>query len=96
MASSKNFKDYVLEQLRLLDDVSYRSMMGEFLLYYHGKLFGGIYDDRFLVKPTSTNQKFNLTTVIPYPHAKPMYFIENVDDAESLQEIVKATCDGLK
>ena len=54
MSSDKNYLEYVLEQLSELEDISYRSMMGEYILYYKGRIFGGIYDDRFLVKPTKT------------------------------------------
>ena len=96
MASSKEYKDFVLEQLRDLKSVSCKPMMGEFLLYFDGILFGGIYDNRFLLKKTNSNKKFLLAEVIPYEHAKPMYLVENLDDVEHLAELVKTTCDDLK
>lgn len=96
MASSKEFKDYVLEQLSRLQTITCKPMMGEFLLYYNGKLFGGIYDDRFLIKITSTNKNFALSKEIPYPSGKPMFLVENIDDSNYLNELVKATYQGLK
>ena len=60
MASTKNYRDFILEQLSILDDISYKPMIGEYLLYYKGILFGGIYDDRLLVKVTNTNSKYNM------------------------------------
>lgn len=95
MATTKEMKDYILEQFYLLEDVTARSMMGEFLLYYKGVLFGGIYDGRVLIKITDTNTKFNLKSEIPYKNAKPMYMIEDIENAENIKEIVLATCDGL-
>lgn len=91
MASTKSYCDFVLEQLSDLDDITYRPMMGEFLLYYRGRLFGGIYDDRLLVKQTVGNGKFNLPAVVPYPHAKPMCYISDIEDRVRLYEIVSAT-----
>ena len=95
MASSKEFRDYILEQLIELKDISCKSMMGEYLLYYKGTLFGGIYDDRFLVKMTSTNARFNMEDAIPYDGAKLMYLVEDVDDRDILKEIVLSTYEGL-
>ena len=66
MATSKDYRDFLLEQLSLLDDILCRPMMGEYLLYYKSKLFGGIYDSRLLIKITSTNNKYNLKEAIPY------------------------------
>ena len=96
MASSKEYRDFILEQLSTLHDISCRPMMGEFLLYHEGVLFGGIYDDRLLIKRVATNEKFKLPQQIPYKNAKPMYFVDNVDDTDLLHEIVLATCEGLK
>ena len=96
MASTKDFRDFILEQLRELDNISCKPMMGEYLLYYNGILFGGIYDDRFLVKKTKTNKDYNMQDAIPYDGAKAMYLIEDVDDASVLKEIILSTCDGLK
>ena len=72
MSSTKEYKDYVLEQLRNADNISYRPMMGEFLLYKDGILFGGIYDDRLLIKITKNNKKYNMEESIPYSGAKAM------------------------
>jgi len=96
MASTKDFRDLILEQLRELDNISCKPMMGEYLLYYNGILFGGIYDDRFLVKKTKTNKDYNMQEAIPYDGAKAMYLIEDIDDASALKEIILSTCDGLK
>ena len=70
-------------------------MMGEFLLYSGGVLFGGIYDDRLLVKIVPENAEFNMSEAIPYDGAKPMYLVEDVDDKEKLEEIVRVTVEGL-
>ncbi len=69
--------------------------MGEYLLYYNNILFGGIYDNRFLVKIVETNKKFNMEEEIPYETAKPMYLIEDIDNKELLREIVIETCKSL-
>ena len=61
MASTKEYRDYILEQLSLVPGITYRPMMGEFLLYADGVLFGGIYDDRLLVKITSGNSGFDMS-----------------------------------
>ncbi|MDE5855556.1 MAG: TfoX/Sxy family protein [Anaeroplasmataceae bacterium] len=95
MATSKEFRDFVLEQLQGLQDITCRPMMGEYLLYYNGLLFGGIYDERLLVKITSTNKKFQLEEQIPYSGAKPMAYIQDLDHPERLQEIILETCKGL-
>ena len=97
MASTKEFRDYILEQLSLVDNVSCRPMMGEFLLYADGVLFGGIYDDRLLVKIVPQfNDGFGMSEAIPYEKGKPMYYVEDVDDREQLAEIVGKTCEGLE
>lgn len=95
MASSKEYRDYILEQLSEVPDVTCRPMMGEFLLYSNGVLFGGIYDDRLLVKKVPENAQFNMSEEIPYDGAKPMYLVEDVDDKEKAAEIITATVDGL-
>ncbi len=95
MATSKNYKDFILEQLSLLENIKCKPMMGEFLLYYSGILFGGIYDNRLLLKRTLSNKKYNMPEQLPYNGAKPMYFVEDVDNKELLGEIVQATYDGL-
>ena len=96
MASTKEYRDFILEQLSEVPDVTCRSMMGEFLLYSEEVLFGGIYDDRLLVKIVPGNDRFGMPKVIPYDGAKPVYLVEDVDDKEKLAEIVGATMEGLK
>ena len=97
MASTKEYRDFILEQLSDLPGISYRPMMGEFLLYFDGVLFGGIYDDRMLVKIVPENAEFDMPEAIPYDDgAKPMYFVEDVDDVEKLKEIVIKTKGGLQ
>ena len=95
MATSKEYKDFILEQLDLLNEINVKPMMGEYLLYYNNVLFGGIYDDRLLVKKVETNKKYNMKDAIPYESAKPMYLVEDVDNKELLKEIVINTCRGL-
>ena len=95
MASTKEYRDFVLEQLSEVPDVTYCPMMGEFLLYSADVLFGGIYDDRLLVKIVSENEQYKMSESIPYTNAKPMYLVEDVDDKEKLTGIVKNTVKGL-
>ena len=95
MATSKEYKDFILEQLDLLDNITCKAMMGEFLLYYNNVLFGGIYDNRLLVKIVDTNKKYSMQEQIPYETAKPMYLVDDVDNKELLKEIVIETCKGL-
>ncbi|MBO4812673.1 TfoX/Sxy family protein [Candidatus Saccharibacteria bacterium] len=95
MASTKEYRDYVLEQLSEVPDVTCRPMMGEFLLYSGGVLFGGVYDDRLLLKIVPENRGFDMSEAIPYDGARPMYLVEDVDDREKVAEIVKATVEGL-
>ena len=96
MATTKDYRDYILEQLNLLDNITCKSMMGEYLLYYNGVLFGGIYDDRLLVKIVDSNKKYNMQESIPYEHAKTMYLVDDVDNQEVLRNIVLDTCKDLK
>ena len=96
MATTKDYRDFILEQLNLLDNITCKSMMGEYLLYYNGILFGGIYDDRLLVKMVDSNKKYNMQESIPYESAKPMYLVDDVDDQEVLRNIVLDTCKDLK
>ena len=92
MASSKEYLDFILEQLSELDDVSYRAMMGEYIIYYRGKVVGGIYDDRFLVKPTKSAVAMmpNADMELPYEGAKEMLLVDDVDNREFLRELVDA------
>ena len=78
MASSKRYRDFILEQLSGLDDVSYRAMMGEYIIYYRGKIIGGIYDDRFLVKPTKSAVAMmpHASMELPYEGAKEMLLVQ--------------------
>lgn len=95
MATSKDYKEFILEQLDLLENINCRAMMGEYLLYYNNVLFGGIYDNRLLVKIVNSNKKYNMKEQIPYENAKAMYLVEDVDNKERLKEIVIETCKGL-
>ena len=96
MPSSKEYLDYILEQLYNFDNITYKRMMGEFLLYYKNVLFGGIYDDRLLVKRVEDNKKYNMEESIPYDGAKSMYLVSEVDNKELLKEIIINTYEGLK
>ena len=95
MATTKEYKNFILEQLNLLDNITCKPMMGEYLLYYNGILFGGIYDDRLLVKIVDSNKKYNMQESIPYKDAKSMYLIDDIDDKEILRDIVLDTCKNL-
>lgn len=95
MATTKDYRDFILEQLNLLDNITCKSMMGEYLLYHNGVLFGGIYDDRLLVKIVESNKKYHMLASIPYERAKPMYFVDDVDNPVMLKDIVLDTCEGL-
>ncbi len=95
MASSIEYRDYILEQLSSLGDITCKPMMGEYLLYYKGILFGGIYDDRVLVKKTPSNAKYNMDDAIPYDGAKTMCLVDDVDNQDSLKDIVEETYKGL-
>jgi TfoX/Sxy family transcriptional regulator of competence genes len=96
MATTKDYRDFILEQLNLLDNITCKSMMGDYLLYYNGILFGGIYDDRLLVKIVDTNKEYNMEESVPYKGAKTMYLVGDVDNKETLKDIVLDTCKGLK
>ena len=95
MSSTKNYRDFILDELSSLDSIKFKSMMGEYLLYYNDTLFGGIYDDRLLVKITDNNQKYQMEKVIPYPNAKPMFLVDDVDNPEKIKEIVLDTYNDL-
>ena len=90
MASRKEYLDFVLEQLSGLEGVSYRAMMGEYLLYYNDKLFGGIYDDRFLVKVTASSLELlpDAPQEMPYDGAKPMLLITEIDNKKDRKSVV--------
>ena len=84
MASSKAYLDFILEQLSGLEEVTYRAMMGEYILYYRGKIVGGIYDDRLVVKPVKSAVSYmpDARYELPYDGAKEMLLVEEVDDRE--------------
>ena len=92
MASSKAYLEFILEQLAPLGDVSYRAMMGEYVLYYGDKVFGGIYDDRFLVKITKSSAAMmpDADRELPYEGAKEMLLVDNVEDPAFLASLVEA------
>ena len=92
MSSSKQYLEFVLEQLSNLKDISYRAMMGEYIIYYQGKIVGGIYDDRFLIKPTKSAIAMmpNATMELPYEGAKKMLLVDEVDNKEFLTKLFNA------
>ena len=92
MASSREYLDFILEQLSGLENIACRTMMGEFILYYRGRIIGGIYDDRFLVKPTKSAMKMmpDADREIPYEGAKEMLLVDNVDNREFLMDLLQA------
>ena len=97
MASSKDYLDFILDQLSGLNEISCRAMMGEYILYYRGKIFGGIYDDRFLVKPTPSAKAMmpDADMELPYEGAKEMLMVDNVDSRDFLTQLLTAMYDEL-
>ena len=97
MASSKDYLDFILEQLSELEDISHRAMMGEYIIYYQGKVVGGIYDDRFLVKPTKTAVAMmpNASMELPYEGAKEMLLVDDVENREFLHVLLEAMYEEL-
>ena len=97
MASSKEYLDFILEQLSDLNEVSYRGMMGEYIIYYRGKVVGGIYDDRFLVKPTKSAVAMmpDANRELPYEGAKEMLLVDDVDNKKFLTELLEAMYEEL-
>ena len=92
MASTREYLDFILEQLSELEDISSRAMMGEYIIYYRGKIVGGIYDDRFLVKPTKSALKLmpDAEMELPYEGAKEMLLVDSVDNKDFLKELFEA------
>lgn len=88
MPSTREYLDYILECLNHIEEIKYRPMMGEYLIYQSGILFGGIYDDRLLIKRTSSNEPYDLDLEIPYAGAKPMYHLKDIDNRVLVQEII--------
>lgn len=97
MASSKEYLDYILEQLSDLEEIHYRAMMGEFILYYRGKIVGGVYDDILLVKPTKSAISYMPTTSyeLPYEGARKMILVDDVDNKDFLTGLFRAMYDDL-
>jgi TfoX/Sxy family transcriptional regulator of competence genes len=92
MASSKEYLNFVLEQLSMLDEISYRAMMGEYIIYYRGKVVGGIYDDRFLVKNIKTAAELmpEAALELPYEGAGKMLLVDDIENREFLRELLEA------
>lgn len=92
MASSKEYLDFVLEQLSGLEEITYRAMMGEYIIYYRGRIIGGIYDDRLLVKPVKSAVSMMPDAVyeLPYDGAKAMLLVDNIDSKEFLTRLADA------
>ena len=97
MASSKGFLDFVLEQLSELDEITYKAMMGEYIIYYRKKIVGGIYDDRLLVKPVESAVALmpNTTYELPYEGAKEMLLVDDVDNKDFLTQLFNAMYEEL-
>ena len=97
MSSSKEYLEYILEQLSDLDDITYRAMMGEYIIYYRGKIIGGIYDDRFLVKPVKSAMAMmsDASMELPYEGAKEMILVDDVEDRDFLSELLETMYDEL-
>ena len=97
MASTKEYLDFILEQLSGLDEITYKAMMGEYIIYYRGKIVGGIYDDRFLVKnvKTAADKIPDADLELPYEGAKEMLLVDDVDNKEFLRELLEAMYDEL-
>ncbi|MBQ9198101.1 MAG: TfoX/Sxy family protein [Clostridia bacterium] len=97
MASSKEYLDFILEQLTGLEGVAWRAMMGEYIIYYHGKVAGGVYDDRFLVKPVKAARTLMPDAALetPYEGAKEMLLVDNVENRDFLKGLLEAMYDEL-
>ena len=96
MPSSIDYLNYILEQLKYFEDVSFKKMMGEYLIYVNGVLVGGIYDDRLLIKKTKTNEEYHLKEELPYEGAKYMWLIDDVDNKETLIRLLTNAYSDLK
>ena len=97
MSSSKEYLDFILEQLSELEEITYKTMMGEYIFYYRGKIIGGIYDDRFLVKPVKSAIALmpNANYELPYDGVKEMLLVDDVDNKEFLIGLFDALYDDL-
>lgn len=90
MASTKDYFDFVLDQLSDLEDIRFRQMMGEYIIYYKGRIIGGIYDDRFLVKPTKSVMEkiLDASYEVPYDGAKEMILVDAIDNRKFLRDLI--------
>ncbi|MBQ9827297.1 MAG: TfoX/Sxy family protein [Lachnospiraceae bacterium] len=97
MASDKGYLDYIMEQLSELEDISYRAMMGEYIIYYRGKIVGGIYDDRLLVKPVKSAVRLmpDAEYELPYEGAREMLLVDDVENREFMCELVRSIYEEL-
>ena len=97
MSSSSDYLQFILDQLSDLPEISYRQMMWEYILYFHSKIIGWIYDNRLLLKPTEKVKEImkNFEMQIPYPWAKPMIYVDNVDNSDFLKKIIEITYNEL-
>lgn len=97
MASSKEYLDFIMEQLSELDEITHRGMMGEYIIYYRGKVVGGIYDDRFLVKniKEAADMMPEATLELPYDGAKEMLLVDTVENKGFLRELLETMYDAL-
>ena len=95
MASSKDYLIYILELLKEIDGISYKKMMGEYILYKDGVIFGGIYDNRFLIKKTKSVEDSGLKEQIPYPTGKPMLLVDS-EDSDELEDLITKVYSDLK
>ncbi len=97
MASTKEYLDFILEQLSELEEITYRAMMGEYIIYYRGKVVGGIYDDRFLVKPVKSAIEMmpEADRELPYEGAKEMVLVDDVENKEFLRDLLEAMYEEL-
>ena len=97
MASSKEYLDFILEQLTELDEITYKAMMGEYIIYYRGKIVGGVYDNRFLVKPVKAAIALmpDAELELPYEGAKEMLLVNNIDNKDFLKELFEAMYEEL-
>ncbi len=97
MASSKEYLNFILEQLSDLEEITYRSMMGEYIVYYRGKIVGGIYDDRFLVKPVKSAiaNMLNAKYEVPYDGVKEMLLVDDIDNKDFLTGLFNSMYDEL-
>lgn len=95
MATNNEYLLYVLELLREVKGITYKKMMGEYILYKDGIIFGGIYDNRFLIKKSKSLLSYNLKEAIPYPSAKPMYIVDS-EDPEEINDLIRVVISDLK